>query len=78
LSGQKSAGGRSRLTQRTLFLDLAARGLRMPIGADMILDEEPDPESVRNSGDLYGKASYGLLWLRNAVRSRTIELKADC
>lgn len=32
---------------RDLLLDLAAAGLRMPVGADLVLHEEPDPESAR-------------------------------
>jgi Uroporphyrinogen decarboxylase (URO-D) len=31
----------------SLFLDLARRGLRMPIGADLILHESPDPEACK-------------------------------
>ncbi len=48
--GQESPRGRSRLTPRNFYLDLAARGLRMPIGADLVLHEEPDPEKARNDG----------------------------
>lgn len=32
---------------RSLLLELAAAGLRMPIGADLVLHEEPDPEAAR-------------------------------
>lgn len=32
---------------RPLLLELAAAGLRMPIGTDLILHEEPDPETAR-------------------------------
>ena len=31
-----------------LFLDLAARGVRMPIAADLTLNEEPDPETAKH------------------------------
>lgn len=31
---------------RRFYLDLAARGLRMPIGTDLVLHEQPDPEEV--------------------------------
>ncbi len=31
---------------RNFYLDLAAQGLRMPIGADLLLHEEPDPDEV--------------------------------
>jgi len=31
---------------RQFYLDLAARGLRMPIGADLVLREQPDPEAI--------------------------------
>jgi hypothetical protein len=36
--------------KRTFYLELARRGLRMPIGVDLVLHEERDPESVRNDG----------------------------
>lgn len=32
------------------YLDLAAAGLRFPIGADLVLHEESDPHKVRNDG----------------------------
>lgn len=32
--------------ERQFYLDLAASGLRMPIGADLVLHEEPDPASI--------------------------------
>lgn len=35
---------------RQYYLDLAAGGLRFPIGADMVLHEESDPQQVRNDG----------------------------
>jgi hypothetical protein len=35
---------------RNFYLDLAARGLRMPIGADLVMHEESEPEKVRNNG----------------------------
>jgi hypothetical protein len=35
---------------RQFYLDLAARGLRMPIGADLVMHEESEPEKVRNHG----------------------------
>ncbi len=36
--------------KREFYLDLAARGLRMPIGADLVMHEENEPEKVRNNG----------------------------
>ncbi len=36
------------------YLDLAARGLHMPIGADLVLHEESDPEQARNAGATLG------------------------
>jgi hypothetical protein len=35
---------------RKFYLDLAARGLRMPIGTDLVMHEESEPEKVRNHG----------------------------
>jgi hypothetical protein len=35
---------------RQFYLDLAAAGLRFPIGADLVLHEESDPQAVRNDG----------------------------
>ncbi len=40
---------------RQYYLDLAARGLRMPIGADLVLNEQPDPEAARVNGERLGK-----------------------
>jgi hypothetical protein len=36
---------------REYYLELAARGLRMPIGTDLVMHEESEPEKVRNDGD---------------------------
>lgn len=41
--------------QRKFYLDLAAKGLRMPIGADLILHEQPDPHACRLNGECLGK-----------------------
>ena len=35
---------------RAFYLALAARGLRMPIGTDLVMHEESEPENVRNDG----------------------------
>lgn len=43
------------MTSRALYLDLAAQGLRMPIGADLVLHEEPYPEESRNDGCALGR-----------------------
>lgn len=40
---------------RASCLDLAARKLRMPIGADLVLDEQDDPEAVRLDGPRLGE-----------------------
>ncbi len=37
------------------YLDLAARSVRMPIGADLTLNEQPDPEAARMDGTRLGK-----------------------
>jgi uroporphyrinogen-III decarboxylase len=39
---------------RSYYLDLARSGLRMPIGADLVLNEEPDPEGVRHDAAALG------------------------
>jgi hypothetical protein len=36
---------------RAFYLELAARGLRMPIGTDLAMHEESEPEEVRDNGD---------------------------
>jgi hypothetical protein len=35
---------------RKFYLELAARGLRMPVGTDLVMHEENEPEEVRNDG----------------------------
>ena len=40
---------------REFYLDLAARGLRMPIGTDLVMHEESEPEKVRNDGAALGR-----------------------
>lgn len=39
---------------REFYLDLAGRQLRMPIGTDLVLHEESDPEQARNDGTMLG------------------------
>jgi hypothetical protein len=39
---------------RQFYLDLAARGICMPIGTDLVMNEEPEPEKVRNDGAALG------------------------
>jgi hypothetical protein len=41
---------------RKSYLDLAAGGLCMPIGADLVLNEEAEPEKARNDGAALGRA----------------------
>ena len=41
--------------KREFYLDLAARGLRMPIGTDLVMHEESEPEMVRNNGAALGR-----------------------
>ena len=40
---------------RQVFLDLAASGLRMPIGTDLVLHELPDPAAVTRDGERLGQ-----------------------
>ncbi len=40
---------------RSIYLDLAASGLRMPIGTDLLLHEQPDPEAVMHDGAALGQ-----------------------
>lgn len=40
---------------RDYYLNLAHSGLRMPIGADLILHESPDPEAVKHDAEALGK-----------------------
>ena len=41
--------------RQQFYLDLAAQGLRMPIGADLVLHEQPDPEAVMRNGRRLGQ-----------------------
>lgn len=40
---------------RNYYLELARSGLRMPIGADLVLHESPDPEAVKNDAEALGR-----------------------
>lgn len=40
---------------RQFYLDLAASGLRTPIGTDLVLNEQPGPEAIMNDGRALGK-----------------------
>lgn len=40
---------------REFYLQLAAAGLRMPIGTDLVLHEQPDPEAVKHDGEALGR-----------------------
>jgi hypothetical protein len=51
---------------RAFYLELAARGLRMPIGTDLVLNEESEPEKVRLDG-----AALGRVVARSARRWKT-------
>lgn len=42
------------MDNRSFFLDLAARGVRMPIGTDLVLSECPHPEAVKLDGSALG------------------------
>jgi uroporphyrinogen-III decarboxylase len=41
--------------ERQYYLDLAAAGLRMPIGTDLVLHEQPDPAAVLSNGERLGQ-----------------------
>jgi uroporphyrinogen-III decarboxylase len=41
--------------ERSFYLGLARQGLRMPIGTDLVLHEEADPEPVKHDGDALGR-----------------------
>ena len=43
------------MPNRQLYLDLAGRKQRMPIGADLVMHEEPEPEGVRVDGVALGR-----------------------
>ena len=40
---------------RNFYLNLARSGLRMPIGADLVLHERPDPEAIVGDGQALGR-----------------------
>jgi uroporphyrinogen-III decarboxylase len=44
---------------RDFYLELAGQGLRMPIGTDLLLHEQPDPEACRLDGDALGAVVVG-------------------
>ncbi|MCL5746574.1 MAG: hypothetical protein M1541_22030 [Acidobacteria bacterium] len=39
----------------SLYLDLARSGLKMPIAADLVLHEQPDPEGVKHDAERLGR-----------------------
>ena len=41
--------------KREYYIDLANRGLGMPIGADLVLHEQPDAEAVLHDGRALGQ-----------------------
>lgn len=41
--------------EREFYLQLAASGLRMPIGTDLVLHEQRDPEAVKHDGEALGR-----------------------
>ena len=41
--------------ERRFYLDLARSGLRMPIGADLVLHEKPDPAAILTDGEALGR-----------------------
>lgn len=43
------------MPNRQFYLDFAAQKPRMPIGTDLVMHEEPEPESVRNEGRALGR-----------------------
>lgn len=43
------------MPNRQFYLDFAAQRPRMPIGTDLVMHEEPDPESVRCDGAMLGR-----------------------
>ena len=41
--------------ERRFYLDLARSGLRMPIGADLVLHEQPNPAAILTDGEALGR-----------------------
>jgi len=41
--------------ERQFYLDLARSGLRMPIGADLVLHEKPNPAAILTDGEALGR-----------------------
>lgn len=56
----------------SIFLDLASRGLRMPIGTDLILNESPDPEGCKLDGGPVGAGSGTILKLSRGSRAQGV------
>ena len=40
---------------RQFYLDLARRAVRMPVGTDLMMHEEPEPDKIRNDGIALGR-----------------------
>ena len=40
---------------RHYYIALAQSGLRMPIGADLVLHEKPDPAAILTDGEALGR-----------------------
>ena len=63
---------------RQFFLDLAARGHRMPIGTDLILHQQPDPERILLDGDRLGRVvAQAAADFRTPVGLMLMDLKVE-
>lgn len=41
--------------RQSIYIELASGGLRMPIGTDLVMNEEGDPEQIRKDGSMLGR-----------------------
>ena len=41
--------------RQNFYIELASGGLRMPIGTDLVMNEEGDPEQIRRDGSALGR-----------------------
>jgi uroporphyrinogen-III decarboxylase len=54
-ASEAEPGGGGPFLKRQTYLDLAHSGLRMPIGADLVLHERPNPDAVVQDGRALGQ-----------------------
>ncbi len=63
---------------RQFYLNLAGSGLRMPIGTDLVLHEEAEPEAVRNHGRALGQViERAARWWQSPLAIPLMDLRLE-